>query len=142
MALIPRDGGEVVTKVVPNVTGENLAAAIRGEIEPERVVLHTDESGRYHSSGLPFKAHHTVNHSEQEYVRGDVSTNQAENFFSQLKRSIDGTHHHVSVDHLPRYLAEFAFRYSYRQETDTQRMARLVGRVSGRRLSYREPGQA
>lgn len=85
MALIPRDGGEVVTKVVPNVTGENLAAAIRGEVEPERVVLHTDESGRYHSAGLPFKAHHTVNHSAEEYVRGDVSTNQAENFFSQFE---------------------------------------------------------
>ena len=89
--------------------------------------------------GLPFKAHHTVNHSEQEYARGDVSTNQAENFFSQLKRSIDGTHHHVSVDHLPRYLAEFSFRYTYRKETDTERMTRLVGHVSGRRLMYREP---
>jgi transposase-like protein len=141
LALVPRDGGEVVTKVVPNVTGENLAAALRGEVEPERVILHTDEGRGYRYMDLPFKAHYTVNHAQREYARGDVSTNQAESFFSQLKRSIDGTHHHVSVDHLPRYLAEFGFRYTYRKESDTERMARLVRRVSGRRLSYREPAQ-
>lgn len=140
MALVSRDTGEVVTKVVPNVTGENLAAALRGEVEPERAVLHTDSGAHYLRLGLPFQGHETVNHDAREYVRGDVSTNQAENFFSQLKRSIDGTHHHVSVDHLPRYLAEFSFRHTYRKESDSERMARLVGRVAGRRLTYAAAG--
>lgn len=54
-----------------------------------------------------------------EHICGNVSTNKAENFCSQLKRSVDGTHHHVSVEHLPRYLAEFGFRYSTRMMTDT-----------------------
>jgi hypothetical protein len=89
--------------------------------------------------GMTFAGHERVNHKEGEYVRGDVSTNQAENFFSQLKRSIDGTHHHVSVDHLPRYLAEFGFRYTFRKESDTERMARLIRQVGGRRLMYLEP---
>jgi hypothetical protein len=138
VALIPRDGGEVVTKVVPNVTGENLAAALRGEVEPERVVLHSDMGWEGVRIRLPLAGHEMVNHNLDEYARGDVSTNQAENFFSQLKRSIDGTHHHVSVDHLPRYLAEFGFRYTFRKESDTQRMARLIGRVGGRRLAYQQ----
>lgn len=141
-ALVSRETGEVVTKVMPNVTGKNLAAAIRGEVDPERVILHTDDSINYFQAAQIVKEHHSVNHREHEFVRGDVSTNQAENFFSQLKRSIDGTHHHVSVDHLPRYLAEFGFRYTFRKESDTQRMARLVRQVDGRRLMYREPGQA
>jgi hypothetical protein len=114
---------------------------MRGEVDAERVELHTDGGGQYHTMGLPFKSHQTVDHRSGEYVRDDVSTNQAENFFSQLKRSIDGTHHHVSVDHLPRYLAEFSFRYTYRKETDTERMGRLVRRVAGRRLMYLEPAQ-
>ena len=76
----------------------------------------------------------TVDHSAGEYVRGDVITNQAEGFFSQLKRSIDGTHHHVSREHLDRYLAEFDFRYSTCKETDTERMQRLLGQIRGRRL--------
>ena len=67
-----------------------------------------------------------------------MTTNQAETYFSQLKRSLDGTHHHVSVEHLPRYLAEFDFRYTSCKDTDTERMGKLVGRVAGRRLKYRD----
>jgi transposase-like protein len=139
LALVSRDTGEVVTKVLPNVDGSNLAAAIRGEVEVERAVLHTDDGKHYHPIARYTAGHEAVNHTEGEYVRGDVSTNQAEAFFSQLKRSIDGTHHHVSVPHLHRYLAEFAFRYTYRKESDTERMARLVRRTRGRRLVYRRP---
>lgn len=51
-----------------------------------------------------------------------------------MKRSIDGTHHHVSVEHLPRYLAEFDFRYTTRKESDQERFGRLMGQVGGRRL--------
>ncbi len=59
-----------------------------------------------------FAGHEYVDHSSHEYVRGDVTTNHAEGYFSQMKRSIDGTHHHVSREHLDRYLAEFDFRYN------------------------------
>jgi hypothetical protein len=72
-----------------------------------------------------------------EYVRDGATTNHAESYFAQLKRSIDGTHHAVSTEHLHRYLAEFDFRYNTRKMGDSQRMARLLGQVHGRRLSYR-----
>ena len=65
------------------------------------------------------------------------TTNQSENYFSQLKRSLDGTHHRVSVEHLPRYLAEFDYRYSTCKITDGQRVRALFGQVEGRRLSYK-----
>jgi transposase-like protein len=141
VALISRETGEVRSKALTNVTGENLHAAIAGEVQPERTVIHTDGSFRYPRIAHHYAGHESVDHQAREYVRGDVTTNQAENFFSQLKRSIDGTHHHVSVDHLPRYLAEFDFRYTHRDDTDTERMARLVGQVSNRRLTYRKPTQ-
>ena len=38
-----------------------------------------------------------------------------EGFWSQMKRSIDGTHHHVSPKWLHRYAAEHAWRYSRRR---------------------------
>ena len=60
-----------------------------------------------------------------------MTTNQAENFFSQLKRSLDGTHHHVNVEHLPRYLAEFDYRYSTRKLSDQARMERMMGQWAG-----------
>ena len=84
--------------------------------------------------------HHAVNHKAGEYVRhGKISTNQAENFFSQLKRSIDGTHHRVSAEHLPRYLAEFDFRYSTRKMADGQRTMKAIRDSAGKRLTYRDP---
>jgi hypothetical protein len=68
---------------------------------------------------------------------GRLAPNPAENFFSQLKRSLDGTHHHVSDVHLSRYLAEFDFRYSTRKLSDTARTQVLMGQIGGRRLTYR-----
>ncbi len=77
--------------------------------------------------GPEYAGHETVDHSVREYVRGNVSTNRAEGFFSQLKRSVDGTHHHVSRAHLNRYLGEFAFRSSTHEISDTERMMILMG---------------
>jgi len=54
-----------------------------------------------------------------------------------LKRSLDGTNHHVSVEHLHRYLAQFDFMYTHCKATDSERMVRLIDNVAGRRLSYR-----
>ena len=72
-------------------------------------------------------------------MRDDVHTNTAENFFSILKRGIDGVYHHVSEAHLPRYLAEFDFRYNNRSAlgvNDSQRtVAALLG-AEGKRLTY------
>lgn len=67
-------------------------------------------------------------------MRNGVTTNVAETFFSQLKRSVDGTHHHVSAKHLLRYLAEFDYRFSTRKLSDSARMTDLVSRTAGRRL--------
>lgn len=60
-------------------------------------------------------------------------------YFSQLKRSIDGTHHHVSEQHLPRYLAEFDFRYSTRKIVDGERTEQTIQQTAGKRLRYKEP---
>lgn len=55
------------------------------------------------------RANRAVDHSIGQYVVNGARTNLAEGFFSQLKRSVDGTHHHVSRVHLARYLAQFDF---------------------------------
>ena len=136
LSLVDKATGEVRSRVVPNVRGKTLRAAIENEVDLSETVLHTDNAGAYRGHA---PAHESVNHIAGEYVRGDVTTNHAEGYFSQLKRSIDGTHHHVSAEHLPRYLAEFDYRYSTRKMSDTRRMERLMGQTGGRRLTYRQP---
>ena len=139
--LIDSHTGEARSRVVADVSGPTLAKAMAEQVRMNFSTLYTDEAQSYRKIGQKFLAHHTVNHSEDEYARylpGQVvTTNKAENFFSQLKRSIDGTHHHVSREHLPRYLAEFDFRYSSRKISDEARMTKLVGQVGGKRLTYK-----
>ena len=137
LSLIDADTGEVRSRVLPRVDGSNLRKAIAEEADLPNVILHTDKSASYGQVAREVAEHHAVDHKAGEYVRGGVSTNKLENYFSQLKRSIDGTYHHVSVEHLSRYLDEFDFRYTTRTLSDSQRLQRMVDQVDGRRLTYK-----
>lgn len=139
VALVSRETREVRAEVMEQVTGYNLRQVLLRHTWSPDTHLHTDKSFKYPRATARFASHTAVDHQAGEYVRGDVTTNYAENFFSQLKRSIDGTHHHVSREHLHRYLAEFSFRYNTCKISDEARMQVLVGRVGGRRLTYRRP---
>lgn len=136
LSLINKETGEVRSAVVADVTGHTLRKVIADQVHMADSHLQTDAATAYIALGPEFASHQSVNHSEGEYVRGSVSTNRAEGYFSQLKRSIDGTHHHVSREHLPRYLAEFDFRYSTCKLADGERLQRMVNQAAGRRLTY------
>src|SRR3954452_5284718 len=96
-SLVSRETGEVRSRVVPDVTGDNLRQALATHTDPRRTHLQTDSHLPYRrlASDMGFASHGSVDHNAGEYVRGDVTTNPAEGYFSQLKRSLDGTHHHV-----------------------------------------------
>lgn len=74
----------------------------------------SDEYSAYRTLNRRGYSHTTVNHSKLEYVRGIVHTNTIEGFWSQLKRSIDGSYHAVSPKYLQSYVNEFVFRYNHR----------------------------
>lgn len=76
--------------------------------------IQTDESRIYHRVKREY-AHRFINHSKEEYSVNGISTNTIEGFWSQMKRSIDGTYHCVSPKYLQLYVNEFVFRYNVRQ---------------------------
>jgi ISXO2-like transposase domain len=87
-----------------------------------------------------FALHGFVNHGIGEYVRGDIHTNTIEGYISIFKRGITGVYHHVSQEHLKRYLAEFDFRYNERMALDVDDMKRTTKAIKGivgKRLTYR-----
>ena len=136
LALVER-GGRVRSFRVANVTGRELKGVIRDNVD-RSAHLRTDAFKSYVGLADEYASHLSVNHLD-EYVRGDVHTNTAENYFSILKRGIDGVYHHVSEAHLPRYLAEFDFRYNTRTKvgyTDGQRTRLALSMVEGKRLRY------
>jgi transposase-like protein len=137
VSLVQR-GGEVRSRVMKKVTGENLGALLKENVNP-RSTLMTDGLSFYQKPGKMFARHEAVDHSLGEYVRDDAHINTAEGYFSQLKRSIDGTHHHVSEQHLERYLSEFDFRYNTRKMQDGERTMLAIRMAEGKRLLYRDP---
>lgn len=139
VALIEAESGEVRAQVVTNVTGPRIRQIIRDNVDLTNSTLHTDAAPVYDVIGRKMAGHYAVNHRAGQYITEmSDGTNKAENFFSQLKRSIDGTHHSVSKEHLGRYLAEFVFRHSTCEDTDTARMGALVDLLGGRRLTYKK----
>jgi len=108
-------------------------------------IVYTDEGATSKGLGRLYEKHESVNHSIGEYVRGDVHTNTIESYFSILKRGINGTFHHVSQQHLKRYLAEFDYRYNERMAlgmSDADRMSKSIAGIVGKRLTYRRTNEA
>jgi hypothetical protein len=139
-ALVER-GGKVHSHHIQSVTATNLRPIVDAQIHGATYVM-TDEGGAAKKVGSEFAIHGSVNHSIGEYVRGDIHTNTIEGYFSIMKRGIYGTFHHVSQQHLKRYLAEFDFRYNEREAlgvNDAERMAKSVTGIVGKRLYYRTP---
>jgi len=143
LALVER-GGKVRSFHIPEVNGKTLRDVLVTQLDRKSTLM-TDEAGAYHYVGKEFDGHEAVNHGAGEYVRGDAHTNTVEGYFSILKRGIIGTYHHVSQQHLKRYLAEFDFRYNERSALgvdDKERAARLLKGIVGKRLTYRRPDKA
>lgn len=136
VSLVER-GGKVRSRVVTNVTGKNVKEVLQANVSPDATLM-TDAYQVYREPGKDFATHEVVDHGKGEYVRGDSHINTVEGFYSQLKRSLDGTHHHVSTEHLHRYVGEFDFRYNSRTVTDGERTVQAVRKAAGKRLQYRD----
>ncbi len=135
-ALVQRDG-ELRAGTVTDVTAVNLRAIMRENITPDSHIM-TDEFHSYSALDEDFLHHDLVNHKRKEYVRGNVHTNTLEGWFSLLKRGINGTFHHVSPQHLDRYIGEFTYRYNNRKLSDGERARKAIKQVVGKRLVYKE----
>ncbi len=138
VALVER-GGKVRSFHVPVANADTVVGIVVDNIAKESR-LHTDESKLYQFIGSQFAAHETVKHTANEYVRGDITTNTVESYFSVFKRGMRGTYQHCAEKHLHRYLAEFDFRYNNRTAlgvNDEARAKNLAAGIVGNRLTYR-----
>lgn len=136
-------GGKVQSLHLPSVSAKTLKPILDQQItDAAKTKLMTDGEGQYRLVAPMFASHEVVNHGIGEYVRGEVHTNTIEGYFSILKRGVMGTYHHVSQQHLKRYLGEFDFRYNTRTKldvTDVSRATKAVRGVVGKRLTYKQP---
>ena len=81
MALVDKDTGEARSRIIPDVSGATLSKTMAElGVDKADTILHTDGHQGYAVIAGEFLAHEYVDHGDGEYVRGDVTTNQAENF--------------------------------------------------------------
>lgn len=137
VALVER-GGEVRAQKVDTVSGTNLKGIIRNNVSKEATLV-TDEFKAYFGLDREFAGHEVVEHGKGQYVNGNAYTNTAEGWFALLKRGVTGTFHHVSEEHLNRYVDEFAFRYNRRKMSDGERTVSALKGIEGKRLLYKQP---
>ena len=135
MTLVDRDG-DAVGVVVPDTTKRTLEAVAKPIVDRSATIM-TDGNPSYANLDDYFHGHHAVDHNK-EFVRAVIiHTNFAESYHSLLKRGLIGAFHHVSAEHLHRYVDEFSFRWNSRTETDGERTERALRATNGKRLTYK-----
>jgi transposase-like protein len=137
LTLVER-GGRSRSFKMDDLRTETIHSVLRDNASTKSRLM-TDEGT---SHNFEFTSHEKVKHGAAEYVRGDVTTNTVEGFFSVFKRGMRGTYQHCGEQHLQRYLDEFDFRYSNRVAlgvNDETRAVRAIKGAAGKRLTYRQP---
>ncbi|MGA7844898.1 MAG: IS1595 family transposase [Dehalococcoidales bacterium] len=133
MGFVEREG-RARAIVIPDVKAKTLLPAVEANVIKDNTTVYTDDLPSYNKLESMGFNHETVAHSQKVYVTGkDIHTNSVEGFWSQLKRSINGTYHHVTPEHLQEYANEYSFRYSHRKDDKpmfTSMMNRVVEHAS------------
>jgi len=134
MGLLQRKGG-FEARAIPTTGRKILVGVIKDRVDKRARVM-TDEYAAYKSIDKEYD-HEAVNHSKEEWVRGDVYTNGVENAWSLFKRSIVGSFHHVSEKHIDRYLNEFDWRFNNRNNPHLFRDT-MIRLLNSPKMEFRE----
>lgn len=108
-------GGKIKAKATKDIETHTLLKMLRDNVKFGSRVI-SDDTNTYKPDKILRLGmfHDKISHSKEKYVRGDIHTNTIEGFWSQLKRSIDGTYHSLSIKHLQSYVDEASFHYNQR----------------------------
>jgi len=133
LGIIERDG-KVYAIPVTDTRSKTILPIINNKVEKGSVV-YTDEWKSYRTLGKNYQ-HSFINHGANEFVSGDVHTNNIEGFWALLKRGLTGIYHHMSDKHLEKYINEFTFRFNNRKLTDGSKFDVCLANSKGR-LDYK-----
>jgi transposase-like protein len=134
-------GGKLRVRVVPDARRENVHGFLRDVVADEAEAIYTDSHRSYRGIADADTRHEYVDHSRDEWVRGQIHTNTIESAWSLFDRAVIGSYHKLSKKHLQAYLSEFEWRFNNREnpylfrdtmtrlvQTDPLTYSRLVGK--------------
>jgi transposase-like protein len=131
-----QSGKRKVVVVIRERNGRTLPGVFRSEVEalnfirrqvPQGTTLYADEAGSWNDLHSRYTLHR-INHQEAYSLGGpdEINTNQAEGFFSRMRRAEIGHHHHLAGPYLLRFAQEAAWREDHRREPNGGQVDRLV----------------
>ena len=132
---VERDG-DARLQTIPDTTRRTLHGFIDKHVAPDTEAIYTDDWPAYKGIADHDTRHETVNHSAEEWVRGDVHTNTIEGIWSLFKRSVVGSYHKVSHKHLDSYLDELEWRFNNRDNPYLFRDT-LLRLIKSKNLEYK-----
>jgi hypothetical protein len=104
-------GGRTVPKVC--LSEDQATDAIRAHVAKDAVV-YAGEAGSWDALHAFYQVER-VNHGERYAGPNGVNTNQAESWFSRVRRAEIGVHHKIAGDHLGLYAGDLAWREDRRR---------------------------
>lgn len=122
--------GEYSVQQVKSVTRETIIKMVEERVKKGSVIF-TDEYRVYDRI-----ANGRVNHSQKQYVLGDIHTNTIESFWAIFKRGYYGIYHYMSEKHLQRFINEFVYRVNNKNLSNTGIVHKAISNIEGH-LSYR-----
>jgi transposase-like protein len=129
-----RSGKRQVVVVIRERGGRTLPGVFRTEADalsfirrqvPQGTTLYADEAQSWNDLHARYELHR-INHGEAYSLPGGVYTNNAESFFSRMRRGEVGHHHHVAGPYLLRFAQEAAWREDHRREANGTQVDRIV----------------
>lgn len=123
-------GGRTLTYVAKN---EAEGSALVKDMVAHGSTVHADEASHWDKLAAHFPIKR-INH-QVAYSKDDACTNQAESFFSRLRRAEIGTHHHIAGRYLDAYAAEMAWREDCNREANGRQYIMALGSVAAAPVS-------
>lgn len=99
------------------IDNKTFKERVKDNVSKDAVIV-TDGHLGYEGLDLHYKQHEVVNHAKGEYKRGIYHVNNVESAWALLRRTIYGTHVHVSPQYLQLYVDEVAFRLMNKDRQD------------------------
>ncbi len=134
LGIAERDG-KVYAIPVQNCKGDTILPIVKSKVEAG-TTIYTDEYRPYRRLKAEY-VHNFVCHKAEQYVSGEVHTNNLECFWSHMKRTIVGTYHQVSRKHLSRYVNESTFRFNNRKLSMGSIFDVALANGMNKRLTYK-----
>ena len=118
-----------VVAVCKSENNKDAEALIRQHVA-QASIIRTDEMHAYANVKVMGYVHQVVNHSEEFSSDEGYNENQAESFFSRMRRACIGIYHRITPRYMLDYATEMAWREDVRRKDTRTQFSELFARIA------------